>query len=77
MWYYILTGGKTPDIDLEATEMTRKEMITACVEDQIARGIVKAENKAMQIKKRLNGSGYIKAMSKAECEIWYNEVFAK
>lgn len=60
---------------LEATEMTRKEMITACVEDQIARGIVKAENKAMQIKKRLNGSGYIKAMSKAECERWYNAVF--
>ena len=57
--------------------MTRKEMITACVEDQIARGIINAENKAMQIKKRLNGSGYIKAMSKAECEIWYNEVFAK
>ena len=27
--------------------MTRKEMITACVEDQIARGIVKAENKTM------------------------------
>ena len=37
---------------LEATKMTRKEMITACVEDQIARGIIKAENKAMQIKKR-------------------------
>lgn len=55
--------------------MTEKEMITACVEDQIARGIVKAENKAMQIKKRLVGSGYIKAMSKAECERWYNEVF--
>ena len=73
----IYSQGKTHDIDLEATEMTRKEMITACVEDQIARGIVKAENKAMQIKKRLNGSGYIKAMSKAECEIWYNEVFAK
>ena len=35
--------------------MTRKEMITACVEDKIARGIVKAENKAMQIKKRLTG----------------------
>lgn len=57
--------------------MTRKEMITACVEDQITRGIVKAENKAMQIKNRLNGSGYIKAMSKAECERWYNEVFSK
>lgn len=56
--------------------MTRKEMITACVENQIARGIVKAENKAKQIKVRLVGSGYIKAMSKAECERWYNEVFA-
>ena len=67
--------GQTPDIDEEATEITRKEMITACVEDQIARGIVKAENKAMQIKKRLVDSGYIKAMSKAECERWYNEVF--
>ena len=55
--------------------MTRKEMITACVEDQIARRIIKAENKDMHIKRRLNGSGYIKAMSKAECERWYNEVF--
>lgn len=27
--------------------MTRKEMVTACVEDHIARGIVKAENKTM------------------------------
>lgn len=55
--------------------MTRKEMIIACVEDQIARGIVKAENKAKHIKVCLFGSGYIKAMSKAECEHWYNEVF--
>ena len=67
--------GDNPINCLEADEMTRKEMITACVEDQIARGIVKAENKSMQIKKRLVGSGYIKAMSKAECERWYNEVF--
>ena len=56
--------------------MTRKEMITACVENQIARGIVKVENKAKQIKVRLVGNGYIKAMSKADCERWYNEVFA-
>lgn len=56
--------------------MTRKEMITACVENQIARGIVKAENKANQIKVRLFGNSYIKAMSKADCERWYNEVFA-
>lgn len=55
--------------------MTRKEMITACVDNQIARGIVKAENRAMQIKARLNGKGLARAMSKAECERWYNEVF--
>ena len=57
--------------------MTRKEMITACVEEQILRGIIKAENKAMQIKSRLNGHGCVKAMSKSECERWYNAVFAK
>lgn len=50
-------------------------MITKCVEDQIERGITKPENKARQIKVRLNGSGYMKAMSKAECERWYKEVF--
>ena len=43
--------GDNPINYLEETEMTRKEMITACVEEQIARGIIKAENKAMQIKK--------------------------
>ena len=35
--------------------MTRKEMITACVEDQIARGIVKAENKTMYEENEKNG----------------------
>ena len=60
----------------EVIKMTRKEMITACVENQIARGIVKSENKANQIKVRLFGNGYIKAMSKDDCERWYNEVFA-
>lgn len=52
--------------------MTRKEMITACVEDQIKRGIVKAENKATQIKVRLTGSY---RMSWSECKRWYDEVF--
>lgn len=52
--------------------MTRKEMITACVEDQIARGIVKEENKAMQIKARLTGSF---KMSYSDCVRWYNDVF--
>ena len=52
--------------------MTRKEMITACVDDQIKRGITKAENREMQIKARLNG---VFAMSKLECAEWYNAVF--
>ena len=55
--------------------MTRKEMITKCVEDQITRGIISAENRKAQITKRLNGWGCIKAMRKAECEAWYKEVF--
>lgn len=55
--------------------MTRKQMIEACVDDQIKRGVVKAENRAMQIRARLRGAGIVKAMSKAECEKWYNEVF--
>lgn len=54
--------------------MTRKEMITACVEDQIARGIIKADKKEKQIKARLTGS--IK-MSWNDCQRWYNEVFGK
>lgn len=55
--------------------MTRKEMITKCVEDQIERGIIKAENKARQISIRLKGCGYVKAMSLADCQRWYGEVF--
>lgn len=55
--------------------MTRKEMITACVDDQIKRGVIKAENRSKQIKIRLNGSGYFKAMTVADCERWYKEVF--
>ena len=54
--------------------MTRKEMITACVDDQIKRGIVKAENRKMQIKSRLSGTY---AMSKSQCESWFNSVFNK
>lgn len=57
--------------------MTRKELITLCVEDQIKRGIVKAENKALQIKARLVGMYGIKPMSKEQCENWYKETFNK
>ena len=52
--------------------MTRKELITACIDDQVKRGIIKAEDREMQIKKRLVGAF---AMGKAECERWYNTVF--
>lgn len=52
--------------------MTRKEMITACVDDQISRGIIKADNRGRQINSRLNGRF---RMGRDECERWYNEVF--
>ena len=55
--------------------MTRKELITKCVEEQIKNGIVKKENKALQIKARLFGKFGLKAMSKQECEDWYKALF--
>lgn len=36
-------------------KITRKEMATLLVEDQIKRGIIKSENKEMQVEARLNG----------------------
>lgn len=53
--------------------MTRKEMISYCVDDQIKRGIIKAEGRSRQINSRLTGAY---KMSKAECTRWYNEVKA-
>ena len=53
--------------------MTRKEMISYCVDDQIRRGIIKAENRAKHITSRL--TGFYK-MSKAECTRGFNEVKA-
>lgn len=52
-------------------------MITACVDNQIARGIVKPENRTMQINARLKGKGYVKPMSWSECKSWYDTVFNK
>ena len=54
--------------------MTRKEMITACVDDQIKRGIIKAENRKKQINARLNG--WYK-MGYTSCLNWYNSIFGK
>lgn len=44
-------------------DMTRKELAEVIVNNQIKRGIVKEENKELQIKSRLKGNGLIKAMS--------------
>lgn len=55
--------------------MTRLEMITKCVEEQIERGIINPKNKKMHIKSRMNGFNGLKAMDKEECEKWYKEVF--
>ena len=44
-------------------KMTRKELAEVIVNNQIERGIVKAENKAFQIKARLKGCGMLKAES--------------
>ena len=48
--------------------MSRKELISVCVDDQIARGVIKAENRDMQISVRLNGRGLVKPMSKKDEE---------
>lgn len=78
-WYIIDTERETkqnkPDKNKGVNKMTRKEMIAACVDWQIERGIVKPERRAFQIKCRLKGFGMAKAMSKAECEEWYNAIF--
>ena len=54
--------------------MTRKELIEFCVDDQIKRGIVKPENRKMQINARLKGFAGIKAMTKADCVSWYKSI---
>lgn len=59
----------------ENTTMTRKEMITKCIEDQIARGIIKEEDKEFHIRARLKGYAGCPPMSKTRCEEWYESVF--
>lgn len=49
-------------------------MITACIDDQIKRGIIKAENRKMQINARLIGWN---KMGYTACLNWYNSVFGK
>lgn len=59
----------------EEPKMTRKQLISACVDYQIEKGFVKKENREKQIKIRLNGMGYQKAMRKADCQRWYDALF--
>lgn len=66
-----ITKDKTPSKEIpkkkyneqELYNMTSKQLATLLVEDQIKRGVVKPENKEMQIKARLSGST---KMSKAK-----------
>lgn len=57
--------------------MTRKEMITAIVDEQIKRGIVDKSMRATQIHYRLNGIGFAKPMSYADCVKAYEGYFGK
>lgn len=57
--------------------MTRKEMITACIEEQIKRGIIPEEHKEKQIAWRLKGFRSAPAMTLEDCKSWYNAVFNK
>lgn len=52
--------------------MTRKEMITKCVENQIERGIAKEEDKNYLVKQYLTGSF---KMCYSRCVDWYNSTF--
>lgn len=58
-------------------KMTRKNMITACIDNQIERGIIKEEERELQIKWRLKGFAGSKPMNFTACERWYNEVFGE
>lgn len=56
--------------------MTRKQIITACVEKQIERSIVKEGNKEKEINAKLNGVGnWLKPMNKAQCQSWFGDLF--
>ena len=46
----------------ELEKMTRRELAEVIINDQIKRGIIKEENKEMQINARLKGCGMVKAM---------------
>lgn len=51
--------------------MTRRQMLEVCIDDQITRGIIPAEQREFQINARLKGHG---AMSWSEVKTWWNQV---
>ena len=65
-----ITNKENPTKPME--EMTRKELISACVDDQIKRGIVKPEDRSLHINARLNGGV---RMGLTACRNWYKSVF--
>lgn len=57
--------------------MTRKELITACVDDQVRRGIIREETRALQIRARLKGYAGVRPMNYTACREWYRATFNK
>ena len=66
--------GNTRNKRKKEKKMTRKELISYCVDAQIAHNVVKAENRNMYINAYLFGYYGVKKMSKADCEKWYKEI---
>lgn len=57
--------------------MTRLEMITYCVEDQIKRGVIPSESKDRHIDWHMNGKKGCKKMNESQCKNWYKIVKGK
>ena len=57
--------------------MTRRQYIEAIVDDQIARGIVRQEDRAKQVNARLKGCGALKPMTLKQCKEAYEGYFAE
>lgn len=57
--------------------MTRRQMVTICVEDQIKRGVLPSEGKEKIINGWLKGAGGCKPISKSEAQRWYDRVMER
>lgn len=54
--YTFEVENNVPNIKKDFSTMSRQQLVTLLVEDQIKRGVIKPENKQLHIKTRLNGS---------------------